>query len=90
MGNLTTSFDYAVATLTDPGLPRGTLVMTLAGMRPVERLAEGARIVTRAGACRLRGVRRVNCDDYRLVFDAPQMVYLVRKCESGVNLPFAA
>jgi len=90
MATQTTSFDHVAASLTEPGLPHGTLVMTLAGVRPVEQLAEGARVVTRSGACRLRGVRRVRDNDYRLVFDTPQLVYLARQGDRTVRLFRAA
>ena len=64
------------AAIAATGLKRGTEVMTLTGIRPVESLHEGDRIVTRTGACPLRGVIRTANRGFKLMFDRPQVVYL--------------
>jgi hypothetical protein len=58
------------------GLECGTEVMTLNGIRPIEALRAGDRIITRAGACSLRSLRRTAGDGYALQFDTPQVVLL--------------
>ncbi|KMW60452.1 hypothetical protein AIOL_000607 [Candidatus Rhodobacter oscarellae] len=78
----------AVAAL---GLARGTEVMTLDGIRRVETLHEGDRIVTRTGARTLRGVSRRAADSFCLDFDKPQVVFLAEgQVYSDSGLPFAA
>ena len=73
------------------GLVRGTEVMTLKGMRPVEGLAVGDRIITRSGACPLRSVQRTAANGYALRFDAPQVVLLSEgQVHSETGLPYAA
>ncbi|MCP3969310.1 MAG: hypothetical protein GY717_03150 [Rhodobacteraceae bacterium] len=73
------------------GLARGTEVMTLTGIRPVESLSEGDRIITRAGACPLHGVVRLADERFKLMFNKPQVVFLEnRQVNSETGLPFAA
>ena len=72
------------------GFERGTEVMTLAGVRPIEALHEGDRVITRAGATPLRGVMRT-ANGYSLEFDTPQVVFLSEgQVHSDTGLPFAA
>lgn len=49
------------------GLPLGTLVMTLDGALPVEHLSPGDRVITRAGALRLRGITVTVAQDADIV-----------------------
>jgi len=73
------------------GLEPGTEVMTLNGCGPVENLVEGDRIVTRTGACPLRGLIRTAAQGFILVFDTPQVVYLADgQVDSETGLPFSA
>ncbi|WP_132601814.1 hypothetical protein [Rhodovulum adriaticum] len=56
----------------------GTIVLTLDGALPVEYLAAGDRIVTRAGARVLRDIRSDEAPDlpaFTLGFDAPEVIY---------------
>lgn len=67
------------------GFVPGTIIYTLDGALPVEFLTPGDRIITRAGARELRGVRARVIRGIRsllLEFDAPQMVYA-----DGVAVP---
>ncbi len=81
----------ATAAMAANGILRGTEVMTLAGIRPVESLHEGDRIVTRTGARALRSVLRNGGESFRLMFDKPQVVYLAEGQVYGeTGLPFAA
>ena len=74
-----------------PGLECGTEVMTLKGIRRVENLKSGDRIVTRSGACSLRAVRRTASNGYALRFDTPQVVLLSEgQVHSETGQPFAA
>ena len=73
------------------GLALGTKVMTMTGVRPVEKLVEGDRIVTRTGASVLRRLMRTRGRGFRLIFDAPQVVFLGEGQVHGeTGLPFAA
>jgi predicted enzyme related to lactoylglutathione lyase len=57
------------------GLPRATEVLTLAGVRHVEALRPGDRVITRGGAQILRGLTHLP-GGYRLHFETPQVVLL--------------
>lgn len=60
---------------TKPGLPAGTIVLTLDGALPVEYLTAGDQIITRAGARLLRAVTPCKTDGFRLEFDQPEVIY---------------
>ena len=55
-------------------LPIGTMIYTLDGALPVEYLSPGDRIVTRAGAKKLRGVL-TSRSGFQLSFDRPEVFY---------------
>ncbi len=55
-------------------LPIGTIIYTLDGALPVEYLSPGDRIVTRAGARKLRNVQS-NRSGFQLKFDRPEVFY---------------
>lgn len=57
------------------GLPAGTIILTLDGALPVEYLAAGDHIITRAGARVLRDLRPCRGGDFRLEFDRPEVIY---------------
>jgi len=79
------------AAIVNTGLERGTEVMTLTGIRPVESLHEGDRIITRTGASQLRGVIRTAAEGFKLMFDSPQIVFLGKgQVHSDTGLAFAA
>ena len=67
-----------VAPLATGGFARGTEVMTLTGIRPVESLHKGDRIVTRTGARTLTSVTRQGNDRFVLGFDRPQVIFLAQ------------
>lgn len=64
--------------LTTPCLAAGTIVLTMDGALPVETLAPGDRIITRAGARVLRLIRQDGSGDmqgFRLGFDGAEVIY---------------
>ena len=72
------------------GLERGTEVLTLRGVQPVEALKRGDRIVTRSGARRLARFATER-DAFRLEFEKPQVVLLSQgQIHSDTCLPYAA
>lgn len=72
------------------GLYKGAQVITLDGIRPVESLRAGDRIVTRSGARVLRDLVKDRAH-YRLSFDRPQIVLLSEgQVHSETGVPFAA
>lgn len=58
-----------------PGLPVGTIVLTLDGALPVEHLTAGDLVITRAGARVLRQLTPCVDHEYRLEFDRPEVIY---------------
>ncbi len=54
-------------------VPAGTRVLTLQGMQPVDTLAPGDHVITRAGARRLRALA-IGDGGYHLSFDRPAIV----------------
>ena len=88
---MTTTARATAPAMAAMGIMRGTEVMTLKGVRPVEGLSVGDRIITRSGACALRAVRRTAANGYALRFDTPQVVLLSEgQVHSETGLPFAA
>ena len=74
-----------------PGLDSGTEVMTLKGIRPIESLVAGDRVITRSGACALRSVQRTAANGYALRFDSTQVVLLSEgQVHSETGMPYAA
>ena len=57
-----------------PGMAPGTIIYTLDGALPVEYLAPGDRIITRAGMRVLRDIS-VRGSSFALHFDKPEMIY---------------
>lgn len=55
------------------GIPAGTHVFTLDGLTPVDVLEPGARVITRNGAMRLRGVV-AEASVYHLRFETDEVV----------------
>ncbi len=62
------------APLHTPAIATGTIIYTLDGALPVEYLAPGDRIITRAGMRVLRGISRQE-DGLRLHFDRTEVIY---------------
>ncbi len=60
------------------GIAQGTMVLTLDGPLPVEMLAPGDRIVTRAGAGRLTSIQVTQLAQARMVRIAPDVLGLGR------------
>ncbi len=60
------------------GIAQGTMVLTLDGPLPVETLAPGDRIVTRAGAGRLTSIQVTQLAQARMVRIAPDVLGLGR------------
>ncbi len=62
------------APLRTPAIAVGTIIYTLDGTLPVEYLAPGDRIITRAGMRVLRAITRHE-GGLRLHFDRPEVIY---------------
>ena len=71
-----------VATTPTHGMAIGTLVMTLDGDLPVEYLSPGDRILTRAGARRLRSIEMTRIQNARVV--------RISESTLGVDIPVEA
>ena len=59
------------------GVPRGTEVLTLKGLCPVETLKSGDKVVTRTGARPLWSLQTLFADRFAMMFERPQVVYLM-------------
>jgi hypothetical protein len=62
---------HIAATDLPGGIVEGTMIMTLKGAIPVDYLRPGDRIITRAGACTLRGMTKRKLDHARIVEVSP-------------------
>lgn len=81
---------HTPASLVMAGFEHGSEVMTMDGIRLIETLAEGDRIVTRSGATLLRDVIRTANNGFQLIFDKPEVVFLAHgQFHSDTGLPFS-
>ncbi len=80
----------AAAQAIPAGIAEGTEVLTLTGSRPIENLRAGDRIITRSGACTLKGLHRMP-QGFSMDFDRQEVVLLADgQVFSDTGIPYAA